>query len=178
MASEEVPLKKIILLLILAGITFLGCNDNLDNTIVTPRSETDDFSSFVTRPINITTWLYASKLIDGSIGADFIFDTTYVNTEGRVINVYARLKFNPGSFNGTTLITMIPNPEYLSIKLFPEMEFNEVVRLTLRIKGLDLEAYGYTETGNVDFAFWADDGSTKLIKSERVMLIWKRMKLK
>ncbi len=158
-------MKKVILLLFVAGITFLGCNDNLDNTIVTTPSTTDDFSNSVPRPININTWLYASKLIDGSIGADFIFDTTIVNAAGSEIEVYARLKIPPGAFNGITEIVMIPNFETLSIKLLPEMTFNAEVKHTLRIKGVDLRLYGYDKTGPIDFAYFDDNGGIELIES-------------
>ncbi len=110
------------------------------------------------RPSIINTWLYASKLIDGSIGADFIFDTTIVNASGSEINVYARLKIEPGSFNGITKIVMIPNVETLSIKLLPEMTFSAEVKLTSELTGIDLKLFGYYKTGPIDFAYFDDNG--------------------
>jgi len=158
--------KKIILLLILVGITFLGCNDNLDNTVVTAPASTDDVIKSASRSFNIYTWLYASKVVDGSIGCDFIYDTTFINTAGREINVYVRLKIEPGSFKGITEIIMIPNAENLSIKLFPEMTFNEEIKLTLRFQGIDIKSFGYYKTGPVDFAFFPDNGIFELIESK------------
>lgn len=159
-------MKKIILLLVIAGITFLGCTDNLDNTIVSTPTNTDNLTKSMPRSTNIYTWLYASKLIDGSIGGIFIFDTTFVNAAGREINVYARLKIEPGSFNGITEICMIPNVENLSIKLFPEMTFSQEVKLTLIFTGIDLKTFGYTETGNVEFVYFPDFGVIEPIESD------------
>ena len=165
MASEEVPVKKIILL-ILVGITFLGCSDNLENTIVTAPTSANDLNKSMPRSSIFCNWLYASKLIDGSIGDDFIFDTTYINTAGREINVYARLKIEPGSFNGIVKIEMIPNAENLSIKLFPEMTFNAEVKLSFIFTGIDVKSFGFNKTGPVDFAFFPDNGGIELIESD------------
>ena len=158
-------MKKIILL-ILVGITFLGCNDNLDNSIVTTLNKTDADNRIKPPPAIIYTWLYASKLVDGSIGADFIFDTTFVNHDGREINVFSRLKFEPGAFSGIKEIVMLPNAENLSIKLFPEMTFNAEVKLTVIFTGISVKEHGYNVTGHVDFVFFLENGGYKRIEAE------------
>ncbi|MHA2101404.1 MAG: hypothetical protein ACW99A_22330 [Candidatus Kariarchaeaceae archaeon] len=107
-----------------------------------------------------------SKLINGAIGGDFVFDTTYINCEGREIEVYARLKFDPGAFAGTREITMSPNAEDLSIRLFPHMMFNDnTVKLDYQIWGLDLEAMGYTQNIHVDFVYYSPNGDIELIQN-------------
>ncbi|MBT8386439.1 MAG: hypothetical protein KJO12_03420, partial [Ignavibacteria bacterium] len=96
MTSEEVTVKRVILLLILAGITFLGCNDNSDNTISSP-TEAD---KLINPNPSIYQHLFASKLIDGEIGGELILDETFINGEGREINVYARLRVLERSYKG------------------------------------------------------------------------------
>ena len=150
-------MKKIILLLFLVGITFLGCNDNLDNTIISSPTEADKF---------INPQLFASKLIDGEIGGKLVLDETFINGEGREINVYACLRVLEGSYQGTINISMLANNENVSIQLFPEMKFNRDVRLDLVYTGIDLEALGYTTTGSVDFACFADNGDVELIEND------------
>lgn len=159
-------MKKIFLLLILVGITFLSCSDNLDNTIVTTSNNIDNLTKSAPRSFNIYPWLYTSRLIDGSIGCDFIYDTTFVNTQGKEVNVYARLKIEPGAFNGTTKIIMLPNVENLSIKLYPEMIFNKEVKLSLIFTGIDLKTFGYETTDEIEFAYFSDSGDIKLIESD------------
>jgi hypothetical protein len=156
-------LKKIIVILILVAITFLGCSDNLDNTIISSPTEAEK----LTNPqLSTNPHLYASKLIDGEIGGELILDRTFINGEGREINVYAQLRVLEGSYHGTINIAMLANDEDVSIQLFPEMKFSRTVRLDLVYTGIDLKALGYTTTGNVDFAYFADNGDSELIEND------------
>ncbi len=161
-------MKKLFLLITIAivGISFLSCSDNFNNTIVTTSSDVENVTKSSPHSFNIYTWLYTSRLIDGSIGCDFIYDTTFVNALGREINVYARLKIEPGSFNGKTEIIMIPNVENLSVRLFPEMTFNKEVKFSLIFTGIDVTTFGYKVTGAVDFAYFSESGDIELIESD------------
>jgi len=161
-------MKKLFLLLIIAvvGIAFLSCSDNFNNTIVTTSNDFENLTKSAPHSFNIYTWLQTSRLIDGSIGCDFIYDTTFVSAQGKEINVYARLKIEPGSFIGRTEIIMIPNIENLSVKLFPEMTFNKEVKLTLIFTGIEVTTFGYKTTGPVDFAYFSNFGDMELIESD------------
>jgi len=151
------------LLIILVGITFLGCTDNLDNSIVTAPTVSPLYKS----KSSSDTQLYTSKFIDGKIGGVFILDSTYINSEGMEIKVSASLRFPPGSFQGTINIVMVPNDADLSIQLFPEMAFNNVVKLDLVFSGIDLEAFDYTKNGVVDFNYFDDNGTIELIETHQ-----------
>ena len=150
-------MKKTVLLFLLLGITFLGCNDNLDNPIVSSSTETNKLN----KPN-----LFVSKLIDGELGGELLLDTTFTDDEGREITVYARLRVLEGSYQGTINISMLANDEDVSIQLFPEMKFYRSVRLDLVYTGVDLKALGFTTTGNVDFAFFANDGNVEPIEND------------
>ena len=152
-------MKKSILLFLLCGITFFGCNDNLDTTIVSNPAPTAS-DKIIDAP------LYASKIIDGEIGGELVLDRTFINDEGREINAYARLRVLEGSYYGTVNIEMLLNEEDISIQLFPEMKFNRSVRLDLIYTGIDLEALGFTTTGKVDFAYFADNGNVQLVEND------------
>ena len=149
-------MKKLFLLLILVGITLLSCSDNQDVSIVSSHSDTD-FSS---------GQLYSAKLVNGEIGDEIILDKTCIDSTGREINIYARLRILENSFPGNETITMIPNVEDLSIQFYPEMTFNRDLRLDLVFTGVDLEKFGYTTTGTYDFAFFADNGDIELVESD------------
>ena len=159
-------MKKTFLIILFSGITYLGCSDNLNNTLVSSPIESPDFINQKLAlhefenltdstlkgdrqlPQNVDSTdskkLMISQVIDGEIGGEIVLDTTYVNCEGRLLNVYARLKFDPGVFDGLKRINMVPSPEDLSIKLFPHITFNEIVKLDYIITGLDLAAIGFT----------------------------------
>lgn len=157
-------MKKLFLLivLVLVGITFPGCNDNLDNTIISST----EAEKLMNSQASIRPQLFASKLIDGEIGGKLILDETFINSEGRQINVFARLRVLEGSFHGTINISMLANDNDVSIQFFPEIKFYRDVRLDLIFTGVDLKALGFTTTGNVDFAYFADNGNVELIENE------------
>ena len=150
-------MKQTFLLLILVGITFLSCSDNLDNNIVSSHTDTD---------LSLPGQLYATKLVNGEIGDELILNETYIDSAGKEINDYARLRILEDSFPGTVTITMTPNVEDLSIQLLPEMTFNRSVRLDLSFSGINLEEFGYTTTGTYDFAYLANNGDTELVESD------------
>jgi hypothetical protein len=151
-------MKKIFLLAILVGITLLSCSDNQDSNILSSNTETDLFSP---------RHLYSTKLINGEIGDELILNETYIDSTGREINIFARLRILENSFPGELTITMTPNAEDLSIQFSPEITFNRDVRLDLVFTGIDLEEFGYTTTGTYDFAFFADNGDIELIESDK-----------
>ena len=154
-------MKKLFLLCFLVGITILSCSDNVDNSLVSSQINTDLISA---------GQLSLSKLVDGVIGDELILTETFTDIAGNEINVYARLRILENSFPGTVTITMIPNVEDLSIQLFPEMIFNRDIRLDLVFTGVDLEALGFTATGAVEFAFFANNGNTELIENDKSLV--------
>jgi hypothetical protein len=150
-------MKKIFLLLILVGITFLSCSEKQDDNIVSSTSSSD---------LLVSEQLYTAKLINGEIGDELTLNETYIDSTGREINIYARLRVLENSFPGDATISMIPNADDLSIRFSPEMTFNRDLRLDLVFTGIDLEKFGYTTTGTYDFAFFADNGDVELIESD------------
>ena len=164
-------MKTAFLIFILVGITFLGCSDNFENTIVTAPTKTDNLTKngvLTSDPeFNPISPLFASKLIDGAIGGRIILDTTYINSEERLIKVYARLNFPAGSFQGTIEFGMAPNDGDLSVQFSPEMAFDKIVTLDLVFTGIDLNAFGYTTNGKVDFVYLDDNGDIELIENQR-----------
>jgi hypothetical protein len=154
MTKREQKMKKAILLIILIGITFLGCSDNLDNTLLStpiespnfinqklalsdvenltdPRLERDPHTDRNTANTDLKK-LSVSKLINGETGGELIIDTTYINYQGRLINVFGRIFFVDSSFTGTTEFTMVLHPEDTSVELFPHnMVFDRVARVSV-----------------------------------------------
>ena len=164
-------MKIAFLIFILVGITFLGCSDNFDSTFVTAPTNTDNLTKngVVTSDpeFNPISPLFVSKLIDGAIGGRIILDATYINSEGRLIKVYARINFPAGSFQGTIEFGMAPNDGDLSIQFSPEMAFDKIVKLDFVFTGIDLKAFGYTTNGQVDFVYFDDNGNIEQIENQR-----------
>jgi hypothetical protein len=157
--------KTSFLFILILGIAFLGCGDNFDDSLIAIPSDKDNIS--LTKLVQSgSPDLSRSLFVDGSVYTEFLIDTSYFNSEGREIEVYARLKFPSGSFQGTRKITMIPKPEELSIELFPHMIFNETVKLDYIIDGLDLFYMGYTRNEHLDFLYYSPNGNIELIENQ------------
>ena len=62
---------------------------------------------------------------------------------------------------------MFLNPEDASIQLYPEMTFARDVRMDLWYIGVDLQAMGYTSSGDVDFVYFADNGDIEIIENNK-----------
>ena len=75
---------------------------------------------------------------------------------------------------------MAPKDADLSIQLFPEMKFAEIVKLDLVFSGIDLKAFGYTTNGHVDFAYFDDNGVPELIETNgsQVSILHQRIALR
>jgi len=172
-------MKKLLILLVAIGITILGCSDNFDNTIVSTQIEKESLSDLLfsksiissdLQDINdqaISPFITVSESINGATGGWFMIDTTYVNYQGRLLYVHAEITILQNSFQGTTEFTIILHPEEASIKFLPHMIFDREVRVSVEFMGIDLKELGYNQNGNVDFAFFDDDGSTELIPAQQ-----------
>ena len=178
--------KHTILIILLLGINFFGCSDNFDNTLVSSPFKFDEIAKILSENENLSdptsegdrqltsnadssdfNKIFVSKYIDGAIGGEIVLDTTYVNSEGRLINVYARLRFDPGVFDGLELIEMVPSAENIDVRLYPEMIFNDKVKFDYIITGLDLEVMGFSNNTNVNFVYFSPNGDIELVENDR-----------
>ncbi|MBT8386921.1 MAG: hypothetical protein KJO12_05870 [Ignavibacteria bacterium] len=151
-------MKHIIILALISVLFFFGCNDNIDNTIVSTQANMEK---------EIGSGYYVSELVDGEIGGWVTINDYYINTQGEQITLYLRLRFLPGSFQGTQNIEMVLNPEDASIQFYPEMTFARDVRMDLWYQGIDLQAMGYTTSGAVDFVYFDENGNIELIENSK-----------
>jgi hypothetical protein len=183
-------LKKTFLLIILTGITFLGCSDNFDNNLVsTPTQTKNATNSVISRQFiksvskdtdqAFSPLLFASKTINGEIGGEIIIDTSYVNYQGRLLYVYAKLKVKEFTFQGTTEFTMKFHPEIGSIELYPHMVFDNEVQLWVTYEGINLKELGFNCNDPVDFVFFNDNGEIEVIRNDlaRINLAEQRIKV-
>lgn len=156
-------MKKTFLLFSLIGIIFFGCSDNSDNTNISAPTNINNLTKdqIFTSDQEIETAshiLSISKLIDGESGGELLIDTAYTNYQGRQIEVYGKLTIKESAFQGSEYITMKLNPESATIKFFPELVFENDVKLSVTYTGIDLVALGYTTSGHYDFVFFDKGG--------------------
>lgn len=167
-------MKISILLLLFLGATFFGCSDNFDSTLVSTPTQTKNSTNAVISKRIIKSVLkdtdqafspliIKSKSINGVTGGQFIIDTTYVNYQGRLLYVNARLKVKDSSFTGTVNFQMILHPEEASVELFPHMHFNKEVELSITYQGIDVKGLGFNEEEDLYFVFFNENGDVEII---------------
>ncbi|MBT8378915.1 MAG: hypothetical protein KJN64_06780 [Ignavibacteria bacterium] len=167
-------MKNLSLGIILILVFTLGCEDtsNIVNPVVNTNIEssykvTDFDYELIPLPPKSALWsdsiLTVSQTIDGSVGGRIIMDKYYIAASGDSVILEADLIIEPGSFQGIETITMTIDDEFAAIHFFPEMYFQDTLKLTQRFKGLDLANF---EKGKLDFVFIHEDGTIELIQRE------------
>jgi hypothetical protein len=109
-----------------------------------------------------------SKAIDGSAGGRMIMEKYYIANDGDSVSIEVDLRIPAGAFQGTKNITLIVDNNYATVHFYPEMIFDDTLRLFQRFKGLHLENY---VTGTFDFVFIRDNGTTELIKNNGLQVV-------
>ncbi len=151
-------MKTTHLLFFIVGITLLSCTQYSDDSIVSTQHSGGR--------LNLTSeYLQTSSTINGSSGGSLSLNQNYADASGKVIHVNAQLNVLPSAYTGDKQITMIVNMEDASVQFLPHITFNTNILLNLEFVGLDLESLGFTSTGNVDFAYFDDNGTTELIEN-------------
>ena len=109
-----------------------------------------------------------SQTIDGEIGGRMIMEKYYISLEGDSILIWADLSIPAGAFLGNKTITMTVDDEFAAIHFYPEMVFQDTLRLFQGFKGIDLTNY---DTGTLDFVFIDDDGTIELVKKNGMQIV-------
>jgi hypothetical protein len=144
-----------------------------DSEVLTHSITSKDIKDQVICPI-----LAVSKSINGQTGGSLIIDTTYVNYQGRLLYVYARLKVKEFAFNGTAEISMILRPEDGLIELYPHMVFDNEVELSVTYEGIDLKELGFNTTADINFVYFNENGDIEIIDDKTAKVDLSKQQIK
>jgi hypothetical protein len=152
-------MKKLLSINLIVLTLLFGCNP--DSNITSPdESVNNPHLKLIQLPtpegLSVETLYTESKYINGNYGGYFTEQFSYQITAGTV-NITSKLVFPAGSFSGGKTITQTFNTETASLEFGPAMQFNESVKYTLTITGLDLTG---VNPNTLDFVYVAQDGST------------------
>ncbi|MGB5531393.1 MAG: hypothetical protein WBQ32_15600 [Ignavibacteriaceae bacterium] len=171
-------MKTISAILMVTLLFLLGCDTSGDLSVNNSESNLRTSFSKITEyeliplPNRSPLWMDSvftmSKVIDGSTGGRMIMDKYYISEEGDSVKIQADLRIPEGAFQGTETITMTVDDEYAAVHFYPEMVFDDTLKLFQSFEGLHLENY---PTGTIDFVFIRDDGSLELIKKNGVQVV-------
>jgi hypothetical protein len=155
-------MKKIFLLLAVAGLIFTGCSDlgtnPSSNPVTTPQSNTISLNKVSPKIASSQSTFTVSQIINGNKGGVII-----LNQESGNIHVFAKLKIPKNAFDGNVNVSILVDPSTASITLSPSMIFNKDVILDASFKGLDLKALNL-DSQKVNFYYLSEDGTKIPVK--------------
>jgi hypothetical protein len=151
-------MKRFIIFNLMAIVILFGCNP--DTSVTSPdESASAKQLKLIQMPapkgLSIETVYTESKYINGYYGGSFAEQFNYQSTNGTVV-VNSQLVFPAYSFYGGKTITQTFNTETASLEFGPAMQFNNPVKYTLTISGIDLTGLN---PNTLDFVYVAQDGT-------------------
>jgi hypothetical protein len=165
--------KKLLIILSVFTMFFVGCQNANDSNITGPVTGDGgiDISS-----TNGTAAPTVADTIDGSQGGSIILncDTTI---NGKTQTVHINLHFQKGAFNGVKVITVIASFDSISLSFFPHMVFNDsdLVKLTANFTGVNLNSLPSvhsqgkdTTSSKYSFCYFGNDNSYEIIKEDSI----------
>jgi hypothetical protein len=167
-------MKIFLSIFVISLVVLIGCDNSTDLSVNNPELSLYRIpnSELIPLPNKSPLWIDSvftmSKAIDGTVGGRMILEKYYIANDGDSISIEADLSIPAGAFQGTKNITMIVDDNYATVHFYPEMIFDDTLRLFQRFKGLHLENY---VTGTFDFVFIRDDGTTELIKNNGLQVV-------
>lgn len=170
-------MKTISAILLVVMVMLVGCDTSSDLFVNSENNIQESLTKIINyeliplpnkSPLWMDSVFTMSKIIDGSVGGRIIMDKYYISDDGDSVLIKADLRIPEGAFRGTETITMTVDDEYAAVHFYPEMIFDDTLKLFQSFEGLHLENY---PTGTIDFVFIADDGTVELIKKNGVQVV-------
>ena len=121
--------------------------------------------------------LQMTKEIDGLLGGEILFKSSFFDNQGNTVLINTLLTFKPNSFEGVKEITVKPDPVTGSISFFPEMTFNIPAILDLSFSGINLAKLGFSSNSKADFVYMADNGDIQYVLIDECKIKWNAHKL-
>jgi hypothetical protein len=151
-------MKKFITINLITIALLLGCNPDANVTAPEGTATTHQLKLIqmpAPKGLSVETVYTESKYINGYNGGTFEEQFTYQSSIGTV-TVNSQLVFPAYAFSGGKTITQTFNTETASLEFGPAMQFNNPVKYTLTVSGLDLSN---VNPNTLNFVYVAQDGS-------------------
>lgn len=171
-------MKTLSAILSVSLLLLIGCDNSPDLSVnssgSSPQASVSKITNYELIPLPPKSQLWQdsvftmSKVIDGSVGGRMILEKYYITSEGDSVIVGADLRIPAGAFQGFKTITMVMDDEYAAFHFYPQMTFDDTLRLFQYFEGLHLDEY---PTGTFDFVYLADNGSVELVKKNGLQVV-------
>jgi uncharacterized lipoprotein YajG len=155
-------MKKLFLLLAVAGLIFTGCSDlgtnPSSNPVTTANSNTISLNKSAIKTTVSNSTFIVSQIVNGKKGGIIT-----LNQKDGNVHASAKLDIPKNAFDGKVNITITVDPSTASVTLSPSMTFQKDLTLDAAFKGLDLKAMNL-DSKKVNFYYFTEDGSKVPVK--------------
>jgi len=157
-------MKKLLTLSLFSILLFFGCNQ--DSEVITPdNNSTNQQLKLISLPapsggLAVETLVTKYKEIDGDDGGQFETEFSYQGGPNGLVTVKSKLDFKEDAFEGIKNISQTLNTDFAAMTFGPSMQFNERVKVDLRIEGLDLSN---VDPNTLDFVYIDSNGTTHFV---------------
>ena len=158
-------MKKILMLLALAGIVLTGCSDVKLNNVSQPEKGTYKLVQIPAKTGLTSETVYSTtSIVDGSIGGTMTINASYTGDNGQTVTLNVSMTIPAGAFSGVRTITLTADDQYAALVCSPSMVFDKNLLLDFSYTGLNIKTVDLPKDKN-GFYFISDSGILETIAS-------------
>ena len=154
-----------------SALIFFGCNQESETTSPADNSPNSQLK-LISLPVpsgglGVEILVTQYKEIDGDEGGRFEAEFSYQGGPFGEVTVKSKLDFKEDAFEGIKNISQTLDTDLAVMSFGPSMQFNERVKVDLRIEGLDLSNVDPT---TLDFVYIDNNGSTHFVEYDELTM--------
>lgn len=164
-------MKKLLTISLFSFLLFFGCNEETE--VISPiNTGLDKQLTLIPLPapssgLIIETEYTEYKDIHGSNGGEFSADYSYQGGTFGTVTQLSILDFDAGAFQGLKTISQTFNTNGAAVVFGPTMQFQEKVKYTYGIRGLDLTSI---DPNTLDFVYIDANGNMYSVDYESITM--------
>ena len=163
-------MRKLLILLALAGVIFNGCSDVKMNNIIQNGKASYKLVQLPGRSgISSETSYFVSAQVDGAVGDTLTMNASYMGDNGQQVTLTCSMIIPAGAFSGVRLITLTADDQYAALNCSPSMVFDKSLILDFSYSGLTLNNTNLPN-GKHGFNYLSDSGTLEEIVSNGVLI--------
>jgi hypothetical protein len=163
-------MKKIFILLVVAGIIFAGCSDVKLNNVTQPEKASYKLVQIPGRTgLSSETAYTTTSIVDGSVGDTMTMNASYMGDNGQLVSLNMTMTIPAGAFTGVRTITLTADDQYAALSCSPSMVFDKSLNLDFSYTGLTLNNTNLPN-GKHGFNYISDSGNLETVVSNGVLI--------
>src|ERR1035437_7637853 len=163
-------MKKILMLLALAGIVLTGCSDVKLNNVSQPEKGTYKLVQIPAKTGLTSETVYSTtSIVDGSIGGTMTINASYTGDNGQTVTLNVSMTIPAGAFSGVRTITLTADDQYAALSCSPSMVFDKSLLLDYSYTGLNLKSIDLPKAKS-GFYFIPDSGILEEIATNSFLI--------